>query len=95
MSEQMIPALCQSCLRIVVIEQEKHDSGDDMACECGGQVCGCGYCMMTYALLLNGCRDKDELGLQGPDVEFEWSPHGGLKTKCGDTTQNAVNQGRT
>lgn len=78
MTERLIPALCQDCLRIVIIEAEKHDRGDDRACECGGQVCGCGSCMMTYARLLNGCRDKALLNLDGPDGVFDWTPQGGL-----------------
>ena len=84
MSEQMIPALCQDCLRIVIIEVAKHDRGDDRACECGGQVCGCGYCMMIYARLLNGCRDKEQLAMEGPDVKFEWTPFGGLKSSAAE-----------
>lgn len=88
MKEPMIPALCQDCLRIVIIETAKHDSGDDRACECGGQVCGCGNCMATYARLLNGCRDKEKLRLEGPAIEFEWSPHGGLKVGAGQTAND-------
>lgn len=80
-TERMIPALCQDCLRIVMIDIDRHNAGDDKVCKCGGQVCGCGSCMSLYARLYDGVTNSKRLGFEGPEVEIEWTPLGGITYK--------------
>lgn len=51
--------------------------GGNFLCECGGDVCPCGYCNSILAGLEAGVRDGEALGLAvaGP---VEWSPGKGF-----------------
>ncbi|KXB31744.1 hypothetical protein AT959_05160 [Dechloromonas denitrificans] len=76
-----MPCLCNDCLRVVMLTvdeciQQADDSGM-IPCECGGDVCPCGYCDSILAGLVAGVRDGEALGLAvaGP---VEWSPGKGF-----------------
>lgn len=76
------PVMCD-CGRVSYLTSDQIIEADWMVwdgnhlCECGGDVCGCGYCESILRGLMSGCRDGDELNLavSGP---VEWSPERGF-----------------
>lgn len=71
-------ALCNDCLRAPSYETEAEQMaahGEDVFCQCGGQLCACDFCLATLALLETGERGALNGRLQGPIVD--WSAEGG------------------
>lgn len=65
--------LCQDCLRVVPFDLAGHQN--DYSCECGGDWCGCEFCLFTVAQLRAGRRS--DIGLKRP-IEF-WCEETGVK----------------
>lgn len=87
----MIDCLCNGCLRVSRIEREP-DDGEARCGHCGAEICWCGGCMETLALLRGGVRDPSALNLQGKYLpEWRWSETGGYERirapKWGDNKQ--------
>lgn len=67
-----IHSLCQDCLRLNPVHPE-----NEGICKCGGETCSCYTCSSAIQLLLYGCLDQHQLGLQSPINS--WSPDTGWK----------------
>lgn len=78
-----VPMLCD-CGRVHLLTEEQRIEADwacwggNFLCECGGDVCDCGYCDSILAGLFAGVRDGAALGLAvaGP---VKWSSVSGWR----------------
>lgn len=72
--KQREKVLCQDCLRVEDFTQEKHVT--EGSCTCGGDMCGCPFCMDTVNKLNAGYRKAKDIKCQ-IDVGA-WSEKNGL-----------------
>ena len=70
----MEEVLCQDCLKVKPFTAERHEGIEN--CECGGDLCGCGSCTDTIAILKTGKLKKKHTGLT-QDLE-KWSAKNGV-----------------
>lgn len=75
MDKKSYVVLCQDCLRVGTTTEP-----ETARCACGGVMCYCAYCMHAVALLRNGERRGDLLGLKIPLLEA-WSEQDGVYAK--------------
>lgn len=68
-------ALCQDCLRLVVLDEWA--DADDQLCECGGEVCPCDSCKRCLQVLRAGERRPVYLGLQRSTEPIVWNERTG------------------
>lgn len=76
-------ALCQDCLRAPTFEtdadlQKAHE--EITRCVCGGQLCGCDFCLEVLADLESGKREGIS-GIEGGPVG-DWTASDGVKANA-------------